>query len=170
MTERAGASATLIIGYGNDLRRDDAAGRRAAEQVAARDLPGVRVLSVPQLAPEHVVDAAACGLVIFVDASTVDDVVTVRTVTPTWPTWRLTHHLTPASLLGLARTLGGASPTGVVVTIPVTDAALGLSLSPAAAHGVRDAVEQVVRLCTGADRQAAAPHRPVRPATGQPGA
>lgn len=169
MTERAGASATLVVGYGNDLRRDDAAGRRAAEQVAARDLPGVRVLSIPQLAPEHVVDAAACDVVVFVDASTVDDVVTVRTVTPTRPTWRLTHHLTPASLLGLARTVHGASPTGVVVTIPVSDAALGLSLSAAAADGVRDAVEQVVRLCTGGDRPVAAPQRPVRPATGPPG-
>lgn len=193
MTEQA--TTTLVIGYGNDLRRDDAAGRRAAERVAARRLPGVRVLSVPQLAPEHVVDAAACALVVFVDASAVDDVVTVRAVAPAWPSWRLTHHLTPASLLGLVRTVGGAVPNGVVVTIPVSDDAMGLSLSPRAAAGVRDAVEEVVRLCTperstpptGSDRPPTeadpsptgadlpptdagpSPAGPARPARGTPG-
>lgn len=39
-------------------------------------------------------------------------------------------------------------PNGVVVAIPVSDDAMGLSLSPRAAAGVRDAVEEVVRLCT----------------------
>lgn len=171
MTERAPAparAATLVIGYGNDLRRDDAAGRRAAEQVGDRGLPGVRVLSVPQLAPEHVVDVAACARVVFVDASIVDDTVTVRPVVPCWPGWRTTHHLAPASLLGLARTVGDVAPPAVVVTIPISDAAVGLALSPRAAAGVRDAVARIVELCDRPAAERPAPRDRSRPGCAAP--
>lgn len=147
MTDPAGGRPVLVIGYGSELRRDDAAGRRAADRVAARGMAGVRVLSVTQLAPEHAADIADSRLVVFVDASIVDEVVSVRPVQPTWPDWRLTHHLTPAALLGLVEAVGGAIPRGVVVTIPITDAALGLSLSARAVAGVREAVERIVELC-----------------------
>jgi hydrogenase maturation protease len=143
----------LVIGYGSELRRDDAAGRHAAEQVATRGLAGVRVLSVTQLAPEHAADIADSRLVVFVDASIVDDAVSVRSVVPAWPDWRLTHHLTPAALLGLAQAVGDRIPEGVIVTIPITDAALGLSLSARAAAGVREAVERIVELCAGPARR-----------------
>jgi Ni,Fe-hydrogenase maturation factor len=127
----------LVIGYGSELRRDDAAGRHAAEQ----------------LAPEHAADIADSRLVVFVDASIVDDAVSVRSVVPAWPDWRLTHHLTPAALLGLAQAVGDRIPEGVIVTIPITDAALGLSLSARAAAGVREAVERIVELCAGPARR-----------------
>jgi hydrogenase maturation protease len=153
VTDPVRGPSVLVIGYGSELRRDDAAGRHAAEQVAARGLPDVRVQSVTQLAPEHAADIAGTRLVVFVDASIVDDTVSVRTVEPTWPDWRLTHHLTPAALLGLAQTVCGAVPRALVVTIPISDAALGLSLSARAAAGVREAVGRIVELC-------AAPARP----------
>lgn len=140
----------IVIGYGNDLRGDDAAGRRVADAVAARHLPGVRVLSVVQLTPELAADLAGCRLVVFVDASLADrDVsgrdIAVRDVVPTEPDWRLTHHATPSSLVTLAAALSSA-PRAVVVTIPAADTALGTTLSPTAAAAVPRAVDRIVGL------------------------
>lgn len=140
----------LVIGYGNDLRGDDAAGRRVAHAVAARHLPGVRVLSVVQLTPELAADLADCRLAVFVDASlthrdvTVPDIAT-HDVAPAEPEWGMTHHATPSSLLALAAALSSA-PRAVVVTIPAVDTALGTTLSPMTATAVAQAVDRVVEL------------------------
>jgi hypothetical protein len=75
----------LVVGYGSDLRGDDAAGRHAADAVAGRALPGVRVLSLPQLLPEVADDLSRADLAIFVDASVDDERVPVRTVAPRHP-------------------------------------------------------------------------------------
>lgn len=128
---RRGAPRPMRIGYGSVLRGDDAVGRRAAEAVAARDLPGVRVLSVPQLVPELAVDLAGCRSAIFVDASVVDDTVQVRRLAPVSPASRLTHSVAPQSLLALAADLetaprrgGGGDDPGVAVR-PAHDAVGG---------------------------------------------
>lgn len=137
----------LVIGYGSDLRGDDAAGRRAAEAVAARDLPGVSVLSVPQLLPEIAADLARCRLAIFVDASAVDDAVEIRRVAPAPPDWRLTHHVAPSSLLALAAAVASAPADAVVVTIPASDFQLGVTLSATTTAAVDRAVDHIVDLC-----------------------
>lgn len=136
----------LVLGYGSDLRGDDAAGRRVAEAVAARALTGVRVQSLPQLAPEVADDLTRCRLAIFVDASTTDDQVHVRELEPVPPSWRMSHAASPASLLGLAAAMGTA-PQAVVVSVPARQFELGASLSPATSRHVADAVERVVDLC-----------------------
>ncbi len=61
--------AALVIGYGNDLRCDDGAGRAVADRIEAMALPGVEVRSVQQLAPELALDIACAETVVFVDAS-----------------------------------------------------------------------------------------------------
>jgi hydrogenase maturation protease len=151
----------LVIGYGSDLRGDDGAGRRAAEQIAARALPGVRVVSVTQLVPELAADLDDCRAVVFVDASAVDRDVTVRRLAPAAPDRRtstrsppagslalpLTHHLTPPRLLALAAALGSAPADAFVVTIPASDFALGDALSPETAAALPEAVDRVVALC-----------------------
>src|SRR5436305_5490516 len=58
----------VVIGYGNTLRGDDAAGPRAARAVASWDLPGVIAKAVPQLTPELAELVAAAHLAVFVDA------------------------------------------------------------------------------------------------------
>ena len=45
---------SLVIGYGNDLRSDDGAGRAVADRISEMELPGVAVRSVMQLTPELV--------------------------------------------------------------------------------------------------------------------
>ena len=49
---KSGVAEILIVGYGNDLRSDDGAGRVVASRVEAMDLPGVVVRSQSQLTPE----------------------------------------------------------------------------------------------------------------------
>jgi hydrogenase maturation protease len=139
----------LVIGYGSELRGDDAAGRRAAEAVAARELPGVSVLSVPQLMPEIAADLAGCRLAIFVDASVVDEAVEVRPLAPASPDWRLTHHVAPSSLLALAAAVASAPANAVVVTIPASNFQLGTALSATTAVAVSEAVDRIVDLCHG---------------------
>ncbi len=59
----------LVIGYGNELRRDDGIGPRVARAVADWDIPGVRALAVHQLTPELAVDIAQAKEVVFVDVA-----------------------------------------------------------------------------------------------------
>ena len=60
---------SLVIGYGNDLRSDDGAGRVVADRLDALALPDVTVRSVIQLTPELALEIAKFDTVVFVDAS-----------------------------------------------------------------------------------------------------
>src|SRR4051794_19710082 len=59
----------LLLGIGNDLRGDDAAGWRVAEVVAGWDRPGVTVIRTRRLVPELVGDVAAARSLVLVDAA-----------------------------------------------------------------------------------------------------
>jgi hydrogenase maturation protease len=64
------AAATLVVGYGNALRGDDAVGCRVAELLAGDTrLRGARIESRHQLTPELAEDIAAAGLVVLIDAA-----------------------------------------------------------------------------------------------------
>lgn len=147
----------LVIGYGSDLRGDDAAGRHVADAVGARDLPGVRVLSLPQLTPEVAADLATVDEVIFVDASVATATLTVAPVAPAPPSWRRSHHATPAALLALVATLDAPPPAALLVSIPVFELGIGTTLSPATTRAVDDAVACIVEHCTRSRRAAAGP-------------
>ena len=138
---------SLLIGYGNDLRSDDGAGRVVAERVEAMSLPGVRVRSVMQLTPELALEMAGCDRVVFVDASVAVAETTMRAVTEEpAPAGAMTHQASPGALLGMVRTMGTTPPEAVVISIPVTDLALGMELTPMTEIGVEQAVEHVLKL------------------------
>src|SRR4029079_16715395 len=60
----------LIIGYGNRLRGDDAAGYLAAESLRTLLIaPDIEILAVHQLTPELAEPIAVAGRVIFLDAA-----------------------------------------------------------------------------------------------------
>ncbi|HEU5101426.1 MAG TPA: hypothetical protein VFU22_20525, partial [Roseiflexaceae bacterium] len=63
-----GPRSIVVIGYGNELRGDDAIGMIVAEQVASRGWPNVCAIATRQLLPELAEDLARVGLAIFVDA------------------------------------------------------------------------------------------------------
>lgn len=58
----------LIVGSGNELLGDDAAGLQIADRVADWGLPSVKAISTPRLTAELVNDIAMAHYVIFVEA------------------------------------------------------------------------------------------------------
>ncbi len=114
-------SHTLIIGYGNVLREDDAAGYRAAEELQQhyRDDPGVVAIACHQLTPEMALDIAQSEFVVFLDASSADEPgrISQTSIQPQACEVRFTHQLTPAELLSLAEKLYGHAPEAVGLTL-----------------------------------------------------
>lgn len=118
---------TLLIGYGSELRGDDALGRRLAE--AVEGWPGVRSLSVHQLTPELVAEVASCDRVFFADAQERDGepLLAALALPDAAPAgW---HHATPESLLGLCAALHGRAPEAWILTLPGRDFGLSMELS-----------------------------------------
>lgn len=156
----------LVIGYGNELRGDDGAGLRVAEALEALRLPGVAVLACHQLTPDLAEPIAAVDHVIFADARPVDDTPGVPPAAEVFDVpangylGLNPHHSSPTSLVALTRALYGTCPRATCVAIPTTDFSLGLSLSPVAEQGVRDAVAAIRRLLRHPRKAGDAPEPP----------
>ncbi len=138
---------TLVIGYGNDLRSDDGAGRVVADRIEALGLPGIEVRSMSQLTPELSLQIAGTDRVVFVDASVEvaeTTLVSVEAETAEGSAW--THYTTPASLLAMTGAVGSVPELAYAVVIPVEGIGLGSELSATAAAGVEEAVDLIIRL------------------------
>jgi hydrogenase maturation protease len=139
---------TLVVGYGSDLRGDDAVGRRVAERVRAWALPHVRVISAHQLTPDLASPIAEARRVLFIDAHPAA-ACRCRRVHPLGPTLSATHlgHSgTPQTLLGWARIAYGASPDAWWITLPALTFGLGAGLSPGTEAAMQDAMPAIRRL------------------------
>jgi hydrogenase maturation protease len=128
----------LIIGYGNDLRGDDAVGQWVARAVAAWALPGVRSLAVHQLTPELAEALAEVDWAIFVDAypSDTEGEVQVCPLALGDVPVRAGHTSDPRSLLSLAHLVYGTVPQAWWVLVPGINFELGEHLSPVAQQGM----------------------------------
>ncbi|HKI36616.1 MAG TPA: hydrogenase maturation protease [Candidatus Baltobacteraceae bacterium] len=136
----------LVIGYGNELRRDDGVGPRVARTVAAWGVPGVLAVALPQLTPELAEAVAGASEVFFVDASAGNDTgVRVRPVRPEVEQPLLGHTSSPPALLALAEVLYGRRPRAWLVTVPAPDLDFGEELSSAAARGMDEALSYLRR-------------------------
>jgi hydrogenase maturation protease len=134
----------LVIGYGNELRGDDAVGPTVAAAVEAMKLEGVRVLVCQQLTPELAEPVSQAGAVVLVDAVVSGDcIVQARELAPVDGNGILTHAGDPRSLLGLARSLYGRCPRSWWITIPIESTTLGERLSATAAQGAALALAEV---------------------------
>jgi hydrogenase maturation protease len=117
----------LVIGYGNELRRDDGVGPHVARAVAAWGERGVRALAVHQLTPELTEDIAGAEEVVFVDAAAELSFAPVAAAA----SGALTEHACgPAALLALAEALYGRRPAAWLLTVPARDLDFGEGLSP----------------------------------------
>jgi hydrogenase maturation protease len=141
----------VVIGYGNELRRDDAAGPLVARAVAARKHPRARALAVHQLAPELAEVLAGASIAIFVDAAATTESAVARPILDVRGPERLGHTSDPAWLLGLTEAVYGCRPTAWLVTLPAADLGHGKGLSPTAKRGVRQALELVEGLIARAE-------------------
>ncbi len=120
----------LVVGYGNDLRGDDALGRRAAAAVADWQRPDVQVLSMHQLTPELAEALAAADRALFLDAhpAEADPAVRVRRLSPAAAHPGFGHTADPARLLTWAEQLFGRAPDAWSITLPAADFGFGAPL------------------------------------------
>jgi hydrogenase maturation protease len=132
----------LVIGYGNELRRDDGVGPRAARAVAAWQLPGVAGVAAHQLTPEVAELIGEAEGVVFVDAGP-HDAVRTRPIVPSWAAQVLGHTGEPRELLALAEALYGRRPEAWLITLPAPELGFGEGLSATAEHGLTEALRQI---------------------------
>jgi hydrogenase maturation protease len=102
---------TLVFGWGNASRGDDALGPLFVERLRAAAPPGVECLDDYQLQPEHALDLAGRERVLFVDASVVAaPPFEVSVLLPTHDTSFTTHALSPQAMLQVFRDIYGTNP------------------------------------------------------------
>jgi hydrogenase maturation protease len=138
----------LVIGYGSELRGDDAVGLRVAEALGQEGLPDTQVLAVHQLTPELAEPLSQAAAAVFIDAA-LDGPPGQVEVIPCGPVdlgRPLGHISDPDALLALAEAVFGQTPSAWLVKVHVESTALGSPLSKAAEQGIRAAVEVVGKL------------------------
>ena len=138
---------TLIVGYGNPLRSDDAFGwhasRLLAQALAGQD---AEVITCHQLTPELAEPLSQSSRAVFIDADAQGKPGEIhrRAVRPQAPTSSaFTHSCTPSGLLSNAQQLYGHRPPAVVITVSAQSFAFGDSLSPAVSAALPKVVDQV---------------------------
>jgi hydrogenase maturation protease len=152
VTTGAQSRSVLLIGYGNDLRGDDCAGRRTAEIIADLGATNIKVRSVHQLTPDLAPLLAEADLAIFADASaeSFDGDIRVRKLQPQTPSMGDAHAGSPVELLGLAIWLYDRCPEAYAVDIAASNFGYCETASSRTEQGIASAVSAIVRLAEAA--------------------
>lgn len=137
---------TLLLAYGNTLRRDDGAAHAAVERLGPDVERGV--FACRQLLPEHAELLTQAGQVIFVDAAVGIREVNSRRIHGDGAVPPLHHTCTPAWVVALSDLLYQHRPVAWMVSIPAHDLEVGEGLSPATDRAVDVAVTRIRELCT----------------------
>jgi hydrogenase maturation protease len=138
----------LVIGYGNQSRRDDGAGWLVIERLAALDLPDVELQAAHQLEVDVAETVSRFDTVIFVDAavSDVPHAVTRMSVHPNPVSRAVSHNMAPADVLALCRTLYGKEPQAMLFSIRGHDFEFGMTVSSAVEDAVSAVVQEIQQL------------------------
>lgn len=141
----------IVIAFGNPLRCDDGVAAAVAAELADV-IPAAGILTVHQLLPELAESAAHARVVVFVDASVegAPGDVRHRVVEPE-EVGVPGHSLTPARLMGLARSLYESCPPSYLVSISGEQFGFGTDFSEAVAAAVPTAVRTVADIVNGVD-------------------
>lgn len=140
-------ASALVIGYGNDLRTDDGAGRWVADQIDGLELEGIEVRSVPQLTPELALAVSGRDAVVFVDASVDTTELTIERVEPSGSASDvMTHHGNPATLLSMVPSVGDMPAEAWIVSIPARDLSMGFEMTVKTQEAAEAAVSAIVEL------------------------
>ena len=154
---------TLVIGFGNIDRADDgvayyvvnALRRRLGQGILHEDETGLEELGAQidsiflvQLAPELMDVIIPYDKIIFVDAHVYENVDSLycAPVFPEFTPATFTHHLTPAMLLALLKSLHHREPAGHIVSIRGYDFDFHRSLSADTEALVEKAVDHILLL------------------------
>lgn len=147
--DAAGPVAAVVIGFGNDHRRDDGIGPAVAAEVARRCPPGVRVLT-RAVEPTAILDAwDGAELAVVIDAVRGPDPVPGRvrrcTIDELVDAGGLSSHdLNLVQTHALARALDRAPLRVVVIGVDAADTGYGAGLSAEVAQAVPEATALVL--------------------------
>jgi hydrogenase maturation protease len=141
-------SSVLVIGYGNQLRRDDGLGPKVALAIGAMNLPGVRVITCHQLTPELADPISRADAVIFIDAAVAGARVQVTALSAASPSELRAHTSDPSALLGMARLVFNRCPQAWWITVPAFDMGFGEGLSDQAQETLNTALRAFDQLWT----------------------
>jgi hydrogenase maturation protease len=108
----------LVVGYGNSLRSDDGVGIFIANRIAEANLGDVDIRTTQQLGPELVVDLARYDKIIFIDAASNGDKISVRRLSSEDNcSTASSHHMKPELLLELAQKIYQTRADAYVCTV-----------------------------------------------------
>jgi len=140
----------LIIGYGNPLRGDDAAGRAAARRLRRHLSPeNAEVLIVHQLLPELSDRISRSRLTIFIDADWAAPVGAIcrRDLTAGHDNHPANcHYQSPENLLAMAGDIFGHTPQGILFQIGAADFRFRRGLSDPVRKSLRKLLNLVLRV------------------------
>ena len=136
----------LVIGYGNSLRGDDAAGQIIVEKIESLKIKNVDTLALQQLTPDIAEIISRYQIVFFVDAS--DDKlvneVQVLDIKHSDNAPRIEHAMTPEDLLRLTHELYAATPTPKCIIIPAQNFEFSEVLSPLTESFIEPAIKIII--------------------------
>jgi hydrogenase maturation protease len=138
---------TLIIGYGNPLRGDDAVGWHIAQRLTNES--EAQVIACHGLLPELAAAIAHADEVIFIDADVGKFPGEIQRQTvqhDTKPVRAMLHALTPGQLLATAASVYHRAPEAVIITITGARFDYGERISPLVQRAADTVVEMVRRL------------------------
>lgn len=140
------SSDTLVLGYGNPLRGDDAAGYAVAEIILSVENSHVDAISAHQLLPEHAELISRYRKVFFVDASADTSLKEMEVTLLNIMKQDLgsLHESDPASILSLCKALYDSQPEATLIAIPAQNFDFGETLSHETEIFVRHAVDFIL--------------------------
>jgi len=148
---KTGTPRVVIIGFGSDLRGDDALGPMVARELepllVSRD--DVRLETCQGLTPDLALLIADAQTVIFVDCSAdgpVGEVIRQEIEPIAKSDMSMVHFLDPAALLTWTQLLYGRAPEAMALTVPGQTFEISETLSPPVAAAVPKLIDQVMSI------------------------
>lgn len=139
----------LVIGYGNELRGDDAAGPHAARAIEELALPNVEVFVRQQLTPELADNVSQADAAIFIDAAAEIGSTAIREACAAPSSTAIAHSSSPEALLSLAGAVFGSAPKAWLITVPIAELGFREHLSKITKSNISRAVAAALSLISG---------------------
>ena len=142
-------NSTLIFGYGNPSRGDDALGPLLLERLQADGLTDIEFLTDFQLQVEHALDLEGRDLVLFIDAHvSCAPPFAFTALLPEGDRSYTTHAMSPAAVLQVYQQINRRPPPpSFLLSLRGERFELGEDLSPAAQANLEAALQFARALC-----------------------
>ena len=102
----------VILGYGNELRGEDAFGVDVIKELEKHELKDTKLISTFQLTPEIVLELQDCKEIVFIDACySIDNNYKLACIVEEENSSNLSHHITPKTIMAMLNGIYNKYPT-----------------------------------------------------------